>query len=205
MHTKDRAAAVRFGEEMPASRVVINSPTTHGAIGFSTALPPSMTLGCGSWGGNVTSDNVSPHHLMDIKRIAFETRPVSLVRSPVIAPVETAKRSEPVHPRERPKVDRNEIAAIVDRFLSGKIAEIPNPPPAPTPESARPNAPSAVIHNVAENAARPGSRSAPVDFVSEDDVKTALSRGEKIYVTKKTIITPSARDLGEQHEVFART
>jgi hypothetical protein len=39
---------------MPASRVVVNTPTTHGAIGFSTALPPSMTLGCGSWGGNVT-------------------------------------------------------------------------------------------------------------------------------------------------------
>ena len=35
-----------------------------------------MTLGCGSWGGNVTSDNVSPLHLMDIKRVAFETRPV---------------------------------------------------------------------------------------------------------------------------------
>ncbi|MEO8647930.1 MAG: aldehyde dehydrogenase family protein, partial [Acidobacteriota bacterium] len=76
MHTRDRGSAVAFGLHMPASRVVINSPTTHGAIGFSTALPPSMTLGCGSWGGNVTSDNVSPIHLMDIKRVAFETRPV---------------------------------------------------------------------------------------------------------------------------------
>ena len=65
----------KFGAEMPASRITVNTPTTHGAIGFSTALPPSMTLGCGSWGGNVTSDNVSPLHLMDIKRVAFETRP----------------------------------------------------------------------------------------------------------------------------------
>src|SRR6266568_3559975 len=76
IHTRSREAAIRYGGEMPASRVTVNTPTTHGAIGFSTALPPSMTLGCGSWGGNVTSDNVSPLHLMDIKRVAFETRAV---------------------------------------------------------------------------------------------------------------------------------
>src|SRR3954447_4315812 len=51
IHTRSREAAKAFGIEMPASRIVVNSPTTHGAIGFSTALPPSMTLGCGSWGG----------------------------------------------------------------------------------------------------------------------------------------------------------
>src|SRR4030095_10007068 len=77
MHTQNREAAIQYGAKMPASRVVINSPTTHGAIGFSTDLAPSMTLGCGSWGGNVTSDNVSPIHLMDIKRVAFETKPVN--------------------------------------------------------------------------------------------------------------------------------
>src|SRR5438874_4870797 len=80
VHTRSREAAVRYGAEMPASRVTVNTPTTHGAIGFSTALPPSKTLGCGSWGGNVTSDNVSPLHLMDIKRVAFETRPVASKR-----------------------------------------------------------------------------------------------------------------------------
>ncbi len=78
MHTQSREAAIRYGSQMPASRVIINSPTTHGAIGFSTDLSPSMTLGCGSWGGNVTSDNISPIHLMDIKRVAFETKPVNL-------------------------------------------------------------------------------------------------------------------------------
>ncbi|HYY43195.1 MAG TPA: aldehyde dehydrogenase family protein, partial [Pyrinomonadaceae bacterium] len=80
VHTRSREMAKAYGMEMPASRVVVNTPTTHGAIGFSTALPPSMTLGCGSWGGNVTSDNISPLHLMDIKRIAFETRPVPSAR-----------------------------------------------------------------------------------------------------------------------------
>src|SRR5882762_7213457 len=80
IHTRSREAATKYGLEMPASRICVNTPTTHGAIGFSTALSPSMTLGCGSWGGNVTSDNVSPIHLMDIKRVAFETRPVASKR-----------------------------------------------------------------------------------------------------------------------------
>src|SRR5436190_11730938 len=94
MHTQDREAAIRYGAQMPAARIVINSPTTHGAIGFTTDLAPSMTLGCGSWGGNVTSDNVSPIHLMDIKRVAFETKPVSASRQ--IKPVKSAKASSTV-------------------------------------------------------------------------------------------------------------
>ena len=74
IHTCSRKTAIAFGEEMPVSRVAINTPTTHGAIGLSTTLSPSLTLGCGSWGGNVTSDNISPLHLMDIKRVAFEVK-----------------------------------------------------------------------------------------------------------------------------------
>jgi hypothetical protein len=72
IHTRSRAAAAAFGELMPVSRVIVNSPTAHGAIGLSTALAPSLTLGCGSWGGNITSDNISPLHLMNVKRLAFE-------------------------------------------------------------------------------------------------------------------------------------
>src|ERR1700716_682814 len=128
IHTRSREAAVKYGSEMPASRITVNTPTTHGAIGFSTALPPSMTLGCGSWGGNVTSDNVSPLHLLDIKRVAFETRPVQSKRSavtaqPVMMPQQpVAVRSAPAATTSpgagAPKVSRQEIAAIVDRFLA---------------------------------------------------------------------------------------
>ncbi len=197
MHTRDRDAAVRYGEAMPASRVVINSPTTHGAIGFSTALPPSMTLGCGSWGGNVTSDNVSPHHLMDIKRVAFETRPVSTVSSGSKVVV----RREP-SVVSRPRVVREEIAGLVDEFLSRKIAESPKEAPS-APAPSVPERPAAVIHEVSSQTAPGGANGKPVDFVSEDDVKAALARGAKIYINSKTIITPAARDIGEQHEVFA--
>ncbi len=196
MHTRDRASAIAYGKQMPASRVVINSPTTHGAIGFSTDLDPSMTLGCGSWGGNVTSDNISPIHLMDIKRVAFETKPVNAKVTEAWADRPTSQAaSQP--PTSAPRPDREKIAAIVDSFLSKKLAEMPaTEPPVET---------RTIIHKVtAENAVQKPVPIAPVDFVSEDDVRRAIGDGKKIYISKKTILTPSARDLGEEKEVFAR-
>jgi acetaldehyde dehydrogenase (acetylating) len=222
MHTQDRDAAIRYGAQMPAARVVINSPTTHGAIGFSTDLPPSMTLGCGSWGGNVTSDNISPLHLMDIKRVAFETKPVNrpkgvqaeVVRddwyqSEKLGQRPVVRKREAVEKDARPK--REEIAAIVDSFLKKKMKEaparpLPEPPradPAPAVEPYN-GAVTTVVHEITpENAVQKPVPIATVDFVSEDDVRRAIANGEKIYISKKTILTPSARDLGEEKEVFA--
>jgi hypothetical protein len=210
IHTRSREAAVKFGAEMPASRITVNTPTTHGAIGFSTALPPSMTLGCGSWGGNVTSDNVSPLHLMDIKRVAFETRPVKSAR-PAVG-VQTL--AQPVAAKESVvaggKIDRQEIAAIVDRFLAGKRVEaspLPSPPPPGveneagsmyTPPPPPKEAP------VIKTAPPPTNGSKAVEFVSEEDVRRAIQKGEKIYIHGRTIITPAARDIGEPAEVFAK-
>jgi hypothetical protein len=197
MHTRSREAAVRYGGQMPASRVVINSPTTHGAIGFSTDLAPSMTLGCGSWGGNVTSDNVSPIHLMDIKRVAFETKPINKPGQ------STAKSAMPPVKPSPAKPKREEIAAIVDKFLSKKLAEIPaEQPVAATPAEQQK---TTIIHHIPPDLPKPnGGKPVPVDFVSEDDVRRAIDKGEKIYITAKTILTPSARDLGEEKEIFAR-
>jgi acetaldehyde dehydrogenase (acetylating) len=228
IHTRSRDAAIKFGGEMPASRITVNTPTTHGAIGFSTALPPSMTLGCGSWGGNVTSDNVSPLHLMDIKRVAFETRPVKSAR-PAVTIAETKTPAAPVPepvavaPSAAPKIGRQEIAAIVDRFLAGRPTP-PAPEPAADPieagsmyagpataappPSPRPQ-PQAGNGGAGARPAAPATEPAPngrkaIDFVSEDDVRRAIQKGEKIYVGPRTIITPAARDMGEPAEVFAK-
>jgi acetaldehyde dehydrogenase (acetylating) len=241
VHTRSREAAVRFGSEVPASRITVNTPTTHGAIGFSTALPPSMTLGCGSWGGNVTSDNISPLHLMDIKRVAFETRPVKSTR-PAVSTSATAPARPPMPQRATTramtaqpagsgpgKINREEIAAIVDRFLAGRE---PQPAQRPTPAPARPaveaeagsmysappqgsppaeragagNGGSGTSERRVANAApASANRHKTVDFVSEDDVRRAIQKGEKIYITAKTIITPAARDIGEPAEIFAKT
>src|SRR5881394_1896429 len=212
VHTRSREAAVAYGREMPASRVIVNSPTTHGAIGFSTALPPSMTLGCGSWGGNVTSDNVSPLHLMDIKRVAFETRPVASKR-PAVRPQPAAPMVQPAAPRPAPavsatatpKVSREEIAAIVDRFLANRQPEA-TPLPAPAPPVERPTANPQNGAPARSQASAAGSSNGhqAAEFVSEDDVRRAIQKGEKIYVGPKTIITPSARDIGDPAEVFAK-
>ena len=69
IHCSDEEVIRRFGLEKPVNRIVVNSPTSLGAVGFTTALFPSMTLGCGSFGGNITSDNVGPQHLLNIKRL----------------------------------------------------------------------------------------------------------------------------------------
>jgi hypothetical protein len=219
IHTGSREAAIRYGAEMPASRITVNTPTTHGAIGFSTALPPSMTLGCGSWGGNVTSDNVSPLHLMDIKRVAFETRPVASKRPAVAAQPSVMPQPQPqpqpvmttappaLSPRSAaPKVSRDEIAAIVDRFLANRQPEATPLPSPPRPERPAPVA-SGNGGSTSRSAAQAPSSSnghQAADFVSEDDVKRAIQKGEKIYVGPKTIITPSARDIGDPAEVFAK-
>jgi len=55
----------------PAARILVNTGSTQGAVGASTGLTPSFTLGCGTWGGSSVSENVSPMHLINIKRVAY--------------------------------------------------------------------------------------------------------------------------------------
>ena len=70
LHCRDEAVIRAFALEKPVNRIVLNAPTSLGAVGAATGLFPSMTLGCGSFGGNITSDNVGPQHLINIKRLA---------------------------------------------------------------------------------------------------------------------------------------
>jgi acetaldehyde dehydrogenase (acetylating) len=72
IHARDEKVIKEFALKKPAFRILANTPGTHGAIGFSTGLAPSLTLGCGTWGGGITSDNVSPLHLLNIKRLAYD-------------------------------------------------------------------------------------------------------------------------------------
>ena len=57
---------------MKTARTLINMPASQGAIGdiYNFKLAPSLTLGCGSWGGNSVSENVGPKHLINVKRVA---------------------------------------------------------------------------------------------------------------------------------------
>lgn len=71
IHSEDRNIIRRFAEVIKAGRVLVNSPSTHGGIGdiYNTNLP-SLTLGCGTFGGNSTTDNVSSVNLINVKRVA---------------------------------------------------------------------------------------------------------------------------------------
>lgn len=61
-----------FAEKLPTGRIMINCPSSHGAIGdlYNFRLEPSLTLGCGSWGGNSVSENVGVEHLLNYKTVA---------------------------------------------------------------------------------------------------------------------------------------
>jgi acetaldehyde dehydrogenase/alcohol dehydrogenase len=70
IHTNDERLQQRFGEEIPASRILVNSPATQGCLGIGNGLVASLTLGCGTFGGNSTTDNVTYTNLLNIKRLA---------------------------------------------------------------------------------------------------------------------------------------
>jgi len=183
IHSKNEDVILQFGLKKPAFRICVNTPTTHGSIGLTTGLDPAMTLGCGGWGGNITSDNISPKHLLNIKRLAYEVRPA--VRS-------AEKPGSPKLPQapSRPEpagIPAQTLAARIDSFLGSrgyrasadKEANKEDRPPGPTAEQ-------------------------PAAFVCEDDVRAAMRAGRKVLIDEKTIVTPSARDLGEAQKLFVQ-
>ena len=64
----------RFAAAVPASRVLVNTPSALGGIGASTCLFPALTLGCGAVGGSSSSNNIGPLDLINIKRVAWGVR-----------------------------------------------------------------------------------------------------------------------------------
>ena len=280
IHSQNRAAVVQFGQAVPAFRVVVNTSAVHGSIGYSTNLFPAMTLGCGAPGGNITSDNIGPQHLMNIKRIAWESRAIEhrtipaeqrlaggnpMPATPAVPATPTpvdARQTAPLAERApapsaqdiaaAPKapegppalatpesMDRTAIARAVEHVLeaqgiargSGVSTPAQKPPPAAKPllspsevaaeiagrffgASIGPstNAPAKAVAGApapspntpkTEATAKPAVQISV--FVSENDVRRAMTRSEKIFISPKTILTPSARDLGLEHAVFVET
>lgn len=75
IHATDEKVIMAFGLEKPVFRILVNTPGTLGAIGLTTGLWPSMTLGAGGIGGSITGDNITVHHLFNVKRLAWELVP----------------------------------------------------------------------------------------------------------------------------------
>lgn len=211
VHSKNDDIILQFGLRKPAFRICVNTPTTHGSIGLTTGLDPAMTLGCGGWGGNITSDNISPKHLLNIKRVAYELR--AAAPSAALAS-DASKRPAPLPPPERavaamsrlPKapatappagITAQALADRIDAFLSSRGYRPPGggegsgsarPPDGSPPVSPPPP--------------QPPPATQPLDFVCEDDVRAAVRAGRQLVIGERTIVTPAARDLGEANKIF---
>jgi acetaldehyde dehydrogenase (acetylating) len=75
IHAQDERVIMAYGLEKPAFRILVNTMGSLGAVGLTTGLMPSMTLGSGGEGGSITGDNITVHHLYNVKRLAYETTP----------------------------------------------------------------------------------------------------------------------------------
>jgi len=183
IHSRNDDIILQFGLKKPAFRIVVNTPTTHGSIGLSTGLDPAMTLGCGGWGGNITSDNITPRHLLNIKRLAYETRPVGKSGAGATAGAPAGPDATP--PPGLPRAPLAPVPQGVDEVTMARQVEALLKPT-----------------GVAKVAPATPETAAVVDFVCEDDVRQAIRLGRTITVGERTIVTPAARDLAAGSRVL---
>jgi acetaldehyde dehydrogenase (acetylating) len=160
-----------------------------------------MTLGCGAIAGNVTSDNIGPLHLINIKRLAYVVRKPEEAFESVQAPqrdklataVETYLSSRGIRTGTAAASTVTATSQLVDRFLASRQ------------KSAPPAAPNCPIPSTPVSACG-GPSVVPavkvVDFVCEEDVRQAVKESRKIYIGPRTIVTPLARDLGEGSDIL---
>ena len=193
IHSQNDAVILEFGLHKPAYRICVNTPTTHGSIGLTTGLDPAMTLGCGGFGGNITSDNITPKHLLNIKRVAYELRPAVPTFQGSTVPKQSSASSVTL-PKVREKsapdpISSESLTNRIDRFLATR--GLAPAKPAERHETA-----------LAGDAANPAKPTQPEVFVCEADVQNAVKTGQKLLIGERTIVTPAARDAGETAKVF---
>ena len=81
MHTKDDDMVDYFAKRVPASRIMVNTPSALGGIGATTGLMPALTLGCGAVGGSATSENVGPMQLLNTRKVAYGLKELDEIRA----------------------------------------------------------------------------------------------------------------------------
>jgi len=118
IYSKNDARTREYAMRMPANRILVNTPAPQGSTGITTNVFPSMTLGCGAVAGNITSDNVGPQHLINMKRLAYVVRkPEEAFEMPLDY---NAAPNAPAPPNLVGPVDRNAVVAAVERYLASR-------------------------------------------------------------------------------------
>lgn len=80
IHSEDLEVIREFALKKPVSRLLVNTPAALGGVGACTNLAPALTLGCGAVGGSSTSDNITPMHLINVRRVACGTKELTEIR-----------------------------------------------------------------------------------------------------------------------------
>ena len=113
IHSKNEEIIREFALKKPVNRILVNTPAAMGGVGATTGLAPSFTLGCGTWAGSSVSENVTPLHLINIKRVAWhlgipERKPVEPIKG-----LETGERAQ----NQNQPVDAQMVQEIVNQVL----------------------------------------------------------------------------------------
>lgn len=118
IHSRNEDVIREFGLKKPVSRMLVNTPSTHGAVGLSTSLFPAFTLGCGTVGGSATSDNVTPMNLLNIRRVVYDLGGTSYA-----APAQAACSSTPAYASAGAGagMDVNAITALIVEQLKKMV------------------------------------------------------------------------------------
>ena len=121
IHSQDERVIDEFFNEKPAFRISVNTNSALGAVGYTTGFAPAMTLGPGAWGGSSTSDNITPLHLINLKRLGREIRryedPLRRGRT-AGAPASSSGGTYRAPPsRDADDLPMTEVRRIVDDFL----------------------------------------------------------------------------------------
>ena len=113
IHSNDEAIIQEFALKKPIFRILVNTPAALGGVGATTSLAPSMTLGCGTWGGSSVSDNVSPMHLINTKRVAWH---IGMPEGPVVKPL-SAEQNTGTACAMQTGPDPRLVSAVVEEVL----------------------------------------------------------------------------------------
>jgi acetaldehyde dehydrogenase (acetylating) len=206
IHSKDDARIREYGLRMPAMRVLVNTPAPQGSTGITTNVFPSMTLGCGAAAGNITSDNIGPQHLINIKRLAYAVRKAEEAFE---IPQAQARAAAATWKPAPGTVDRQTVVSAVEKYLAQRGIAVRQPcsQPAGPAVKSTPHVATEVVDRFLTSRREP-SPAAPavcvtvVDFVCENDVRDAIRSSKKIFVGPKTIVTPAARELAEPLDIL---
>ena len=110
IHSNNEAVIQEFALKKPIFRLLVNTPAALGGVGATTSLAPSFTLGCGTWGGSSVSENVSPMHLINTKRVVWH---MGIPDGPAIQPQAAASAASPAAAGADPRL----VQAVVEEVL----------------------------------------------------------------------------------------